>query len=78
MSREIILAIIGLVVGVLFASALFLDQIERNNWTSDNFITGCNSLYGNESWFLVKVNGKYSCMGNSTIIIPEVPEGWNK
>ncbi len=77
-NREFIIAVLGLIIGILFASALLVDKVEQSNWTSDRFIEKCNKLYGNDSWFLAKADEKYVCMGNNTLVLPDIPGAWKK
>lgn len=73
MNRECIVAIFAFLIGVLVASLFFVNLIEQNNWLTDKFISDCNRMYGNESWIITEVNGKYACIGNTTIVVPDFP-----
>ena len=82
MNREFIIAILSLLVGITFTAAYFLNMIDTNDWFTDQFIIECNRMYGNESWTVTQVNGKYTCIGNNSEIIDypmtpiDVRGGW--
>ena len=78
MNREYIIAIMSIVVGIMFASAYYINIIDQNNWFTEKFVKDCNNMYGEESWTVTKIKGKYACIGNNTIRVDHpIVTGWS-